>query len=481
MSQSATRTQLQPDSASNAAESWPSHWATAAILTGIVMFHLLGTLYWIQHNVVLIGHDATGYLETSLNYFRFLTELTPQTLYQAFTFPPYRTPGLYLAVQPFLHGFGADMDGAQLLNAVLLAGVILLTYCLTRVVAGRAAALTAAFLVGLLPMLSAMARLYYTEMFLTAMVVFNLLALYRSRGFSSRTWSLLWGVSLGVGLLVKWTMPIYIALPTLWVFWSGGLIQKHWTGLRAFRIGWRSSGLALAAGLALTALWYLPNRSELLVTPLGGWTYWGWVLILTGLAYALLRPSAPVTNWWAGLLLGVSLASLWYLPHADFGVQLLAVDEERSQEAIGVLASGNYLRYLRYIYAAHLGPLLFLDLLTDGTGAMGLGVVQTAQLVSPCSLALADPIVKLCVAVTPVPVQRTESCPATAGHDRSGGRRPLALSTIGALGDRRDLAGCTRGTVEHLYLRRRDAHPAGDQATLGRIIVLRSTGKWRDR
>ncbi len=359
MNQSATRVQSETDSVTPIAARWPSRWTTGAILTGIVAFHLLGTLYWIQHNVVLIGHDATGYLETSLEYFRFLTELTPQTIYRAFTFPPYRTPGLYLAVQPFLHGFGANMDGAQLLNAVLLAGVILLTFYLARVVAGRSAALFAAFFVGLLPLVSAMARLYYTELFLTVMVVLNLLALYRSRGFASRSWSLLWGASLGIGLLVKWTMPIYVALPTLWVFWSGGLFQNHLTVLRSFRIDWRSSGLAVLIGLALAALWYLPNRAELQATPLGGWTYWAWALMLTVLAYALLRPSSPVTNWWAGLLLGASLASLWYLPHADFASQLLAVDEERSQEAIGVLASGNYLRYLRYIYAAHLGPLFF--------------------------------------------------------------------------------------------------------------------------
>ena len=66
------------------------------------------------------------------------------------------------------------------------AAVILLTLGLGWQVTNRWSALFAAALVAFLPMMAAMARLFYTEMLLTAAVAFNLLALYKSRVFSRR-------------------------------------------------------------------------------------------------------------------------------------------------------------------------------------------------------------------------------------------------------------------------------------------------------
>lgn len=196
--------------------------ATPLLLTGLALilaFNLLGSLYWVRQNIVLVGHDASEYLWTSIEYTRFFTDFSSQTLFRAFTFPAYRTPALYIAVQPFFWLFGVSMDSAQLLNVILLGVVIVLTYLLGNMIAGREIGLFAALLVGLLPLLTAMSRLFYTEMFLTALVVLNLLALARCRGFTQRGWSLVWGASLGIGLLVKWTMPLYIWLPLLWYGW----------------------------------------------------------------------------------------------------------------------------------------------------------------------------------------------------------------------------------------------------------------------
>jgi 4-amino-4-deoxy-L-arabinose transferase-like glycosyltransferase len=333
-------------------------WAVLLALAAIVGLNVAGSLWWVQRNAVLLGHDATAYLGTTLEYAAFLTRLTPQTVFAAFTYPPYRTPGLFIAAQPFLRVFGANMDGAQLLNVALLGVVVALTYALARRVAGTAAALFAAALTGLFPMLAGMARLYYTEMFLTAMVVLALLALDRSDGFARRGWALAWGAAVGVGLLVKWTMPIYLALPTLWVLWQGRAWRRTESEPQA---GGTVRAALLAAGIGLigSALWFWPNRAALQTTPAGEWSFLIWALLIGALAFCLLRPASRPGNVAAALLLAALIASLWYLPHADFATRLLAVDAERSQETIGTLGSGNYRRYLRYIYRAHFGPLAF--------------------------------------------------------------------------------------------------------------------------
>ncbi len=54
-----------------------------------------------------------GYLGTTLDYYVALQRVNLQTLFGALTGDDYRTPALYIAVQPFLRLFGPTADGAQ--------------------------------------------------------------------------------------------------------------------------------------------------------------------------------------------------------------------------------------------------------------------------------------------------------------------------------------------------------------------------------
>lgn len=342
---------------------WRSRvWVWIGLLS-IITINVLGSLYWLRENVVLVGHDASAYLTTSLEYTEILAKLTPQSLFTALTYPPYRTPAIFILAQPFLRLFGPDMDSAQLLNVTLLAIVIWLTYLLGAHLSNRRTALFAALLVGLFPMIAAMARLYYTELFLTAMVTLNLLALYYSRAFSKRSWSLVWGTSLGIGLLVKWTMPIYVALPLIWVLWQDGLLALFVQTVRNprtwGRFDWRRAATGGTVGIVVSALWFWPNREIAQLYPLGNLLFVGWALLVAGTVYLLLKPSSRSSNLWVGLFLAATLASLWYLPHSNFAARLLYEDQTRGQQAASPLRLQNYLRYFPYIYQDHFGALAF--------------------------------------------------------------------------------------------------------------------------
>jgi 4-amino-4-deoxy-L-arabinose transferase-like glycosyltransferase len=330
--------------------------AVVLLLSAIVTINVLGNLYWIHHNVVLIGRDASNYLTTTLNYREILTGLTPQSLFQAFTFPDYRTPALYIAAQPFLYLFGFNMDSAQYLNVVLSASVVVLTYYLGATVAGRNVGLFAAAMVSLMPMMAAMARLFYTEMFLTAAVTTNLLALYRSNQFTHRAWAFVWGVSLGIGLLVKWTTPIYLWLPVLWMLWR---MRNEFAQLRGMQIDFRRMLLAIVLSVALATVWFWPNRALAEHFWLGVYLWPGWILILAPLFYSATSRSTPMNNLFIALFAGLAIASLWYLPHIDVGAKLFIEDQVRSTPTAGVLNPHNYTRNFRHLYFAHFGALAF--------------------------------------------------------------------------------------------------------------------------
>lgn len=327
-------------------------------LLGIVLVNLLGSIYWVQRNLVLVGHDSSSYLATSMEYARFFTDLTPQTLFKAFTYTDYRTPALFIAAQPFYWLFGVNMDNAQWVNVLALGLLVWWTYALGKAVATPGIGLFSALLVGLLPMVAAMARLFYTELPLTALVVLTLLALARSNGFEERSWSIVWGVALGGGLLVKWALPLYILLPLLLTIWQSGLVGAQAKQWRSWRLDGRALALAGAGSLLLTLLWCGPNLAALQQFPLGNGLLMAWFLLLLLWLYSLLQPATPVSNWWAGALTAATLASLWYLPRIDFLNKVVGADQTRGDAGATPLNPYNYLRYFDFLFEFHLGTLV---------------------------------------------------------------------------------------------------------------------------
>ncbi len=329
-------------------------------LAGIIGFNLLGSLYWIQRNVVLVGRDPGGHLERTLRAAEILQQPSAQTLFDLVTLHDYRPPLLYIAAQPFYALFGVSMDSAQLTNVVLFGVVLLLTFLVGRLVTTERLALFATLLVGLLPMMAAMSRLFYMEHLLTAALLLNVLALLQGDGFRHRGWTLVWGISLGLALLVKWTAPIYLLLPTLWLLWRAGFFQAQWQALRHPTIDWPRLTVAGGGALLLTALWYLPNRATAQEMFLGDWMALLWFIALGALIYAWRMERGLLGNVWTGLLLALVIASLWYFARIDFLNRLSDVafgTDRGNQEAVNLLRLSNYTRYFGMWTREHMGPL----------------------------------------------------------------------------------------------------------------------------
>jgi hypothetical protein len=324
------------------------------VLTAVLILTFWGSWRWILTNQVILGHDSTGYLETTVEMADRFSTVSLRNLFAAFAFDDYRPTLLFVAVQPFYQIFGVNQDSAQYINLLCLPLVIALTYQLGVTTAGRRAGLVAALLIAFLPMIAAMARLFYTEILLTVMVVLNLVALARSERFARRGWALVWGASLGFGLLTKWTIPMYIGLPLLALLWRGDVHRLHW-----LRFDGKKVLLALGGALILTTLWIWPSRQELHLYPLGNGLAVGWFLILALLLYCYLLPATPGSNFASALFLSIAIAGLWYLPHADFAVRLMVEDQVRASPGADPLSINNYLRNLGYLYHENFGPLAF--------------------------------------------------------------------------------------------------------------------------
>lgn len=334
---------------------------TLFLLALIIVVQVTVNLYWVHQNVTLIGRDAAGHLERSVVADALMTPLSPRALFAAITLTDdYRPPLLYLFSVPFYHLFGPDMDSAQALNVALLAVILGLTFVLARRWLTDGWALFATLLVGFLPMIAAMSRLYYMENLLTALLLINLLALLNSEGFTRRPWSILWGISLGLALLTKWTAPIYILLPMIYVLWQGEKQDPQWQYVQQWRINWRALAGAIGLAALLVIGWWWPSRDLSGEFLLDDWLPLCWFVLWALTIYALLLPSGRWSNWLSAGLLALSLASLWYFPQLDFTNRLSDVafgTDRGTQQALDLTRLSNYTRYFSLWLSHHMGPL----------------------------------------------------------------------------------------------------------------------------
>ena len=157
-------------------------------------------------------------------------------------------PPLYHTIVAIFYAvFGKTIDAAQWANLPAIAILIASTYGVGRNLLRPLPAATAALLVGFFPYLVWLSRETLVDYWLTAMVALAMWLLIRTDEFSDRKASIAFGVACGLGMLTKWTFPLFVVMPALWFA----------------RKNIRNAGIAAAIAAVIAAYWYLPAGRSL--------------------------------------------------------------------------------------------------------------------------------------------------------------------------------------------------------------------------
>ena len=322
------------------------------LLSLLIAFHLAINWWWRVTNTVVFGFDRIFHKVTSLAYYDLLREgVNLHSLFAALTWSDYYPPLVHLTAAGFYKLFGVSMDVAALSTSLYLVILLLAVYGLGAQRGGPWLGLASAFFISIFPIVFSMSRYLYVDLALTAMVALNLCLLLRTDRFQRRGVSWLYGVSLGLGLLTKWTFAAFTAAPLGAILTSPGLVRD---ALRALRpAAWDRRRLLLAGlfALGLTVLWFLPNVEATAALPLGyalvplSWLIW------TFTAYFMTQPGRGA-HLWAALGLGLGVASAWYLTKINFveAFWLNAYGKSTGR-------SWGFGEYLRFLYQEQLSPI----------------------------------------------------------------------------------------------------------------------------
>jgi 4-amino-4-deoxy-L-arabinose transferase-like glycosyltransferase len=203
-------------------------------------------------------------------------------LFTTGTYPPL----IYWLSAPLGFLFWPSADTFTGINTLFLAVLLLSTYGLARTFGGRRVGLLAAFVVSMYPLVYGLERYYLLDVPLVAMVALSSWLLIRTESFERRNWTLVYGVSLGLGMLTKWTFAVFAVGPLAQVIVTAACARKP-----PSRHRWSNLACALALGAVVAAPWYLVNahsglrfldrmsvpahaESNAAATPLASWSYY---------------------------------------------------------------------------------------------------------------------------------------------------------------------------------------------------------------
>ncbi len=302
-----------------------ARWTPALLVLGLSLFHAVNNWIWLSKNLIPEGWDRIGALVNSLYYHRSLSGFSLQALFRAVTQDEYRPPLFGLSMAMMYRLFGVSADVAVMANVIYMVVLLAASYGIGVRLGGRQLGMWSSVVVALIPLVFAMSRYSYSEFALTALVALSLCSLLASQRFERKSWSLVLGGSLGLGLLTKQIFVVYLLGAVGVAFLQAGLPRRLWLRLRAGpRPRWQEVGLALGGGLLLSALWYFPNREAVQAWAGGTWLFLVWWVLVAGAIFFAVQPSSPETNFLACCFVALSLASAWYLPHVvEFVRQIL--------------------------------------------------------------------------------------------------------------------------------------------------------------
>jgi 4-amino-4-deoxy-L-arabinose transferase-like glycosyltransferase len=344
-------------------EGWFARLAPWLLIGGLVVFHAVNNWLWLDKNVTLTGWDRPRHLAQSITYARMLSPITLRSLFDVMVWDSIRPP-LFPASASILYWlFGWSSDVATMVNVIYMAILLAATYGIGKRWGGRWLGMASVALLACFPMFYAMSRYFYLEFGLTALVALSVFLLLATDCFQRRGLSLLFGLSLGLGLLTKRTFAVFVVGPVIVAILASGLLPAFWQRLRQRpHLYWKKALLALLGGLALAALWYFPNRETVRALILGDALFFIWWALAALAIYFVALPSAPLSNALSAFFLGATLASTWYLARVEF-VQRMAlygygVNDPRGR-ALQLDSLTTYLYYVRKLGNEHLSLGLF--------------------------------------------------------------------------------------------------------------------------
>ena len=232
------------------------------LLISIIIFYSINNYIWIKNrNPFPLYPDESEHLIQSFRYYRLMIDPNPVIFKNLiYLIKGYRFPPFFLFTSAMLNLlFGASKVVSTMTNILYLAILLFSVYYLGKKSDNRNVGLLSAFILSMFPFVFGMSRVFMLDFALMAMITFSICSLVYTNNFTSTKFSLFFGVSLGLGMLTKWTYPLFIIGPLLYTLFCI-FKQLQISKFSSFRIQISNILLSFSIGFFLSLLYYYDSE-----------------------------------------------------------------------------------------------------------------------------------------------------------------------------------------------------------------------------
>ena len=252
------------------------------LLVLLWLFHLINNHIWLKKDTTPLKWDSGWHYLQSLQYFDILSHPSIHSLSELVNVGNSWWPPFARLLPSLFYVFGREPDTAVFIAGGLFSFILIFSvYGLGRKLCNGNAGLLAAFIVTMYPIIVLHSRTFMLDMPLAAMVSLSLYVLLLTDDFKNRKYSMILGLMLGLGMLTKYAYIIFIAGPMalLMFYYLSGSINKT---VKKFED--RTGELTL-----------IIKKDEIIRN--------------------IIDSRNQILNFMGSLVIGASIASIWYVPH----------------------------------------------------------------------------------------------------------------------------------------------------------------------
>jgi len=258
--------------------SFASYRVAFILLMSLISFLFITNFIWIKqdvcnsvaiaeyskiNNLIRVYLDFIDVLQRNKSFFDVARNLgsilhTGSNLYLGVDSPRL----IYFISSIWMYLFGFSVVSAKLSNMLYFIILIFSVYYLGTKIRGPATGFLSAFLISMYPAAFAVSRGYGHDFPLMAFVSLCICTLIYSECFSKRMLSILSGISLGLGMLIKPQMLFFVIGPLIIVLVQASLGRKRKIGISKVNI-LLNIALFLTAVFAISAFWWWGNINKI--------------------------------------------------------------------------------------------------------------------------------------------------------------------------------------------------------------------------
>ncbi|MDD5045277.1 MAG: glycosyltransferase family 39 protein, partial [Candidatus Omnitrophica bacterium] len=217
------------------------------LICALIAFHAAVDTIWLTLNKYASGPDEYNHLLLSSRIFK----------KNASIFYDFWPPFFHIFAACFRMLFGDGYIIAVMVNVVYIAVIFYALYYIGIKIFDRKTAILSVLILSLYPLFFRYSRFFSIDFALLAMVCLSICLLLYADDFQDRKNSILFGVSLGLGMLTKWSFIFFLFGPLLYSAYRIYLSKKNRRPLSSKKAA-RNFLLSLLLGACITAVWYLP-------------------------------------------------------------------------------------------------------------------------------------------------------------------------------------------------------------------------------